>query len=105
MKASELKKEKKKVELYICAELEHTFSNEFKLSISTYDLSEFSHCTAITLDKIEVEIEAPVLTKEFATLKHIEMLKQQYEKERRDSHLRLESINNKINDLLCLDSK
>ena len=105
MKVSELKKEKKIVELFVCAELEFSFDNEFKLNVSTYDLSAMSHCTAMTLDKIEVEVEVPVLTKEFTTLKHVELLKQQYEKEKRDSHLRLESINNKINDLLCLDSK
>ena len=98
--------EKRKVNLYIAA-IKGSYDSEFKIEVSTYDRSSWTHNTdtvTVPLSTVEIEVPMPHVTEKQLMNEEVKQLQAQIQKEKADSHVRVVAIEEKIQSLLCIEA-
>ena len=99
-----MKRQPRKLTLYIRAE-KPCYGSEFEITVSSYMSESDRYSTVIPLETVEVEVNVPVLDIKTLTLKEIEQLQELIQKEKNESHMRVNAIKEKIQNLQCLEVK
>jgi len=99
-----MKEETKEVTIYIFARKWNNCEwGKWEIDCSTHILKSCAYYTIVQLDKVVKHISMPVLDIKTLTLAEIEHLRDEITKERAESQLRLNAIEEKIQSLLAIE--
>lgn len=93
-----------KVELFVQA-AKRVYEDNFSIVINACEFQSDEHGIYVTLDKKTIEIEIPELDDKMLTLTQIDQIKDQIKAEKAASYLRVINMEDRINNLMCLENK
>jgi HSP20 family molecular chaperone IbpA len=92
------------VELFIQAE-KNSWQDNFEIKVNRYNHETDNSTVYVTLDKVIVNIEVPEIDENTLTLAHIEQIQGQIKAEKAAHYLRVTSMEDQINSMMCLENK
>ena len=93
-----------KVTIYIQAR-KWSWDREWTVEAKTHQAETCDDRTCVDLSEVEIDIPVPALDHKKLVMVEVEQLQEQIKKEMAESHVRITSIEEKIQSLLCIENQ